>query len=347
MIATVASGADAGAGGPGSPGAHVFPARPQEGAPPPVAAPLPEYLAPVHEELGDRRREEADLIQYGQTLGLDLVQHEDLLWAVQEAFDAPLPCSWSEHTDDDGRVYFFNESNSQSTWEHPMDSVYRELFSIIQRAREADVTSSEEACAAVVSAHLREVHQRAIRGLEDWSGPYASEECDYYYNNRLKVSSWESPLLEWEQELMTRHSLLCRCLFGEGRLVAADGSVTDLSDRSEAGGSSPFNLLKALRLPLNLVRRGEGEEPPHTPSTSRSFHTARSICSTRSQRSYGLKDHSAAAYSTPEQTTRAPSPPAKSEDSEDDTLALTFGAGSPPMQRRMFEAFGDVSSASN
>ena len=40
---------------------------------------------------------------------MDLQQHSDLLWVVQEAFNAPLPLSWTEYTDDEGRVYFFNQ----------------------------------------------------------------------------------------------------------------------------------------------------------------------------------------------------------------------------------------------
>eukprot|EP00435_Cladocopium_sp_Y103_P011799 s15_g3.t1 len=52
---------------------------------------------------------ESDLLQYSQTLGVDLQQHSDLLWVVQEAFNAPLPLSWTEYTDDEGRVYFFNQ----------------------------------------------------------------------------------------------------------------------------------------------------------------------------------------------------------------------------------------------
>ena len=43
-------------------------------------------------------------------LGVDLQQHSDLLWVVQEAFNAPLPLSWTEYTDDEGRVYFFNQA---------------------------------------------------------------------------------------------------------------------------------------------------------------------------------------------------------------------------------------------
>lgn len=278
-----AAGADAGAGCPGAPGT---PAPPME-AGSPVTAPVPASLPALREEqegLDTGHHDEADIQQYGQTLGVDMEQHGDLLWAVQEAFNAPLPCSWTEHTDDEGRVYFYNESSTQSTWEHPMDIVYRELLSIVQRAREADMAASEEACAAVVQSHLRDVHQRAIQGLEDWSGPYASEGGEYYYNHRLKTSTWECPLSEWEEELRTRHSLLCRCLLGTGRLVSADGSVIGTA-RSDDSSSGP-DLLAALRLPLNLlVRDTSGEQQPETPSTSRSFHTARSMHSSRSQRS--------------------------------------------------------------
>lgn len=30
-------------------------------------------------------------------------------WTWHEAFNAPLPLSWTEYTDDEGRVYFFNQ----------------------------------------------------------------------------------------------------------------------------------------------------------------------------------------------------------------------------------------------
>eukprot|EP00931_Biecheleriopsis_adriatica_P065893 TRINITY_DN40346_c0_g1_i1.p1 TRINITY_DN40346_c0_g1~~TRINITY_DN40346_c0_g1_i1.p1 ORF type:complete len:349 (-),score=60.41 TRINITY_DN40346_c0_g1_i1:48-1031(-) len=311
-----AAGADAGAGTPGAPGVPAPPNEANAVGAAGTAAPLPESLPALPEdaEVGDGRREEADFLQYSQTLGVDLTQHGDLLWAVQEAFNAPLPMSWTEHTDDEGRVYFFNESSNQSTWEHPMDQVYRELLSIVQRSREADVLSSEEAVAAVVQAHIKEVHQRAIRGLEDWSGPYASEEGEYYYNNRLKVSTWDCPLTEWEQELMTRHSLLCRCLLAPGRIVAADGTVCDLTAGSDGSASTAPDLLAALRLPLNLVRpatESEGERAPDTPSTSRSFHTARSMHSSRSQRSRMTAEDPGERSSA-----RGPSPPANQESAE-------------------------------
>mmetsp|Transcript_38644 Transcript_38644/g.86434 ORF Transcript_38644/g.86434 Transcript_38644/m.86434 type:complete len:305 (+) Transcript_38644:72-986(+) len=274
------SGADAGAGGPS------VPAPPHE-AQLLAAASAPQSLPalPEEAEVGDGRREESDLLQYSQALGIDLSQHADLVWVVEEAFNAPLPLSWTEYTDDEGRVYFFNQSSSQSTWEHPMDAVYRELLSVIQRARESGVSASYEGCAAVVQNHLREVHQRALRCLEDWSGPYPAEEGEYYYNHRLKVSTWDCPVTEWEQELMTRQAVLYWCLLGPGRLAKSDAGASEAASGSDGDEGFGPDLLRALRLPLNLVRREAGGTPPSTPSTARSFHTARSMHSSRSQRS--------------------------------------------------------------
>ncbi|CAJ1343625.1 unnamed protein product, partial [Effrenium voratum] len=120
----MSTGADAGAGT----GAQPAP-TPYETGPATAAAPQSLPALPEEAEAGDGRREESDLLQYSQTLGVDLERHSDLMWVVEQAFNAPLPMSWTEYTDDEGRVYFFNQSSSQSTWEHPMDSVYRELLS--------------------------------------------------------------------------------------------------------------------------------------------------------------------------------------------------------------------------
>lgn len=280
----MSSGADAGAGVPPTAPAAAVPAPPHETQTVATAsAPQSLPALPEEAEAGDGRREESDLLQYSQTLGIDLTQHSDLLWVVQEAFNAPLPLSWTEYTDDEGRVYFFNQSSSQSTWEHPMDAVYRELLNVIQRARESGVSASYEGCAALVQNHLREVHQRALRCLEDWSGPYGAEEGEYYYNHRLKVSTWDCPVTEWEQELMTRQAVLYWCLMGPGR--PDGGAPSEAASGSDGDEGFGPDLLRALRLPLNLVRRESVSTPPSTPSTARSFHTARSMHSSRSQRS--------------------------------------------------------------
>ncbi|CAE6937687.1 nasB [Symbiodinium natans] len=111
------SGADAGAGVPSATAAPAAAAALPGAVPAPphetlTTASAPQSLPalPEEAEAGDGRREESDLLQYSQTLGIDLTQHSDLLWVVQEAFNAPLPLSWTEYTDDEGRVYFFNQA---------------------------------------------------------------------------------------------------------------------------------------------------------------------------------------------------------------------------------------------
>merc|ERR1740129_2078048 len=84
----------------------------------------------------------------------------------------------------------------------------------------------------VMRDHLREVHQRAKAELAGWSGPYAAEQGDYFYNEMLKASSWESPVAEWETELATRHAVLSRCLLQE---QAGAGATSACSDSQPAG----------------------------------------------------------------------------------------------------------------
>lgn len=243
-----------------------------------------------------------DLRAYAEGLQIDLDGAEnDLMWLVKEAFYAALPLSWSEHTDDEGRLYFFREASGESSWEHPMDGVYRELVILVKEARANVVTQhttpgGEAACAQLVHSHLRQVHQRALESVEGWSGPYQSAEGEYYYNEYLNESVWDSPLTEWSQELVLRHNVLCRCLLSEHTVVGADGGVERLP---EAGlpRTSGAELLQHLRLRLELIKRDpDGNEQPRSPSTSRDYHTARSGASTtRSQISSGDRRAAAAA----------------------------------------------------
>eukprot|EP00928_Gymnodinium_smaydae_P088008 TRINITY_DN72170_c0_g1_i1.p1 TRINITY_DN72170_c0_g1~~TRINITY_DN72170_c0_g1_i1.p1 ORF type:complete len:331 (-),score=58.57 TRINITY_DN72170_c0_g1_i1:30-1022(-) len=287
VTAAAAPGADAGAGTP--PFAQTQPQRSWTSSSAAASAP-----ADVGSGGGSASapQEDADLREYADGLGVDLDVHGDLLWIVSDAFHAPLPVSWTEHTDDEGRCYFFHEGSGESTWEHPTDSVYREILSCMLSVRAQSPPLSSEQRAALIHDHLRQVHQRALVALEGWSGPYASEVGEYYYNKSLKVSTWESPVIAWEHELLIRHAALCRGLLPEQAAAGAEGSAAGGASSSGAGmagmpgaGSGGQDILQALQLPLNLVRREV--EDPETPSTTRSYHTARSVLSTRSQQLSG------------------------------------------------------------
>merc|ERR1712232_322857 len=118
--------------------------------------------------------------------------------------------------------------------------------------------------------HLRQVHARAMSQLVDWNGPYACEQGEYYYNDTLKVSSWESPVAEWENELTARHAVLSRYLLPED----AARTVASPSSGNMAARGVSVDLLQALRLQLgNLQREDMMVSAAPEPSTSRSFHT--------------------------------------------------------------------------
>lgn len=225
----------------------------------------------------------ADFGGYCSSLGLDLDCEEDeaILWLAQEAFDAPLPANWAEYTNEEGRVYYCKHKSSVSTWEHPMDCVYRELVSLVKQIRVELPRGPEARRVASIRAHLQEVQQRAKQDLRVWSGPYVAEQGhEYYFNEQLNVSAWEPPMLEWETQLRIRLSVLCRCLLTQP--VAHGSSV---APGSVPEGAEPVDdLADALRLPLGLLRRetGTGDVPGTPPSSA--FHTARSAASSRSGR---------------------------------------------------------------
>lgn len=243
----------------------------------------------------------ADLHAYGHSLGVDLDHEgeEDLRWAVEEAFNAPLPSSWTEYMDDAGRAYYVKEGSSQSTWEHPMDEVYRELFQLVKQVRGQSPEPTPSECTELVRGHLQQVHQRAKSELAGWSGPYSSEQGDYYYNEVLKASTWDCPVAAWETELRTRNAVL-------SRLLLAEPEARGAPDPQGAGQHRPEDLLQALRLQLgNLQRESLASEDVPFPSTTRSFHTARSVTSSRSGRSTHNSNRARLVPSTGE----APSPP--------------------------------------
>jgi hypothetical protein len=157
----------------------------------------------------------------------------------------------------------------------------------VRQVRTEAPRAPEEQREAILRDHLQQVHKRALAALEGWSGPFASEEGEYYHNDVLQVSTWECPVTSWENELAIRHTVLCRCLLPEqmARSGHSETSPTDLAVPSSSHG----HLLPSLRLPLSLIRRESVSNQPGTPSTSRSFHTARSTArsggSSRSKKS--------------------------------------------------------------
>lgn len=246
---------------------------------------------------------DAELQEYAKSLGVDVKKDVDLEWIVQEAFAANLPPSWTEHMDEEGRIYFFNQVTQESSWLHPMDTVFKEVIQLIKALRHecgaeplaGGADASAARIAEAVQEHLESVHRRALKHIDGWSGPYASEAGQYYYSAVSGVSSWESPIDEWQNQLALRQRILHRCLLQDST-CSTSGDPRQHRNVLDGGTGVPWREVQEVftepfielpRLPLGLAvpSFGTSEAGPKTPSSTRSFATARSGRSARSARS--------------------------------------------------------------
>lgn len=59
---------------------------------------------------------------------MPLLQDADLLYIAELAMTAPCPDGWTIHLDKHGNEFFYNTTSQASTYEHPMDEHYRQLY---------------------------------------------------------------------------------------------------------------------------------------------------------------------------------------------------------------------------
>lgn len=61
-----------------------------------------------------------EIFEAARYLGIDPIGEPQYLWIAEEMLTAPLPDGWTEHTDAEGNVYFYNNSTGESVWDHPL-----------------------------------------------------------------------------------------------------------------------------------------------------------------------------------------------------------------------------------
>lgn len=71
--------------------------------------------------------DETKLHEYAEYLGIDAVVEENILWIAKKCMNAPLPKGWKEFTDDQGQSYFHHETKNETSWDHPLDSHFKQL----------------------------------------------------------------------------------------------------------------------------------------------------------------------------------------------------------------------------
>ncbi|KAE8886998.1 hypothetical protein PF005_g11562 [Phytophthora fragariae] len=89
---------------------------------------------------------EKEVLEYATWLGMDLEAERDLFWIAREGLKAPLPENWKPcKTTDTEEIYYFNFASGQSTWDHPCDEFYRNLYEEHKKKRQTnDVQETDE-----------------------------------------------------------------------------------------------------------------------------------------------------------------------------------------------------------
>ena len=83
------------------------------------------------------------VLEYAVYLGMDPDADSELLWIAEQALRAPVPVGWEEMMDPFGDLYFFNETTSQSTRQHPMDGYYQQLYLKLRLQRAGGFSTDE------------------------------------------------------------------------------------------------------------------------------------------------------------------------------------------------------------
>eukprot|EP00451_Oxyrrhis_marina_P015906 CAMPEP_0204316630 /NCGR_PEP_ID=MMETSP0469-20131031/5507_1 /ASSEMBLY_ACC=CAM_ASM_000384 /TAXON_ID=2969 /ORGANISM="Oxyrrhis marina" /LENGTH=342 /DNA_ID=CAMNT_0051297431 /DNA_START=99 /DNA_END=1124 /DNA_ORIENTATION=- len=151
--------------------------------------------------------EEEELRQFARHLGLS-ASDSSVRWFVQAGLCSPLPPFWSGFQDEEGRIFYWNESTQESCWEHPLDSQLQVLGQWLQscgdtvrRCRKGgDIPRGLQKLDQAIStlstatAGLKTELKQLAR---TWSGPHAAEvngkQQPYWYHKGLDKSVWQDP----------------------------------------------------------------------------------------------------------------------------------------------------------
>jgi len=76
----------------------------------------------------DYEPREEEIKEYAAYLGVNLKEDPELLWIVKEGLKASVPSPWKPCRTLEGSIFYFNFETKQSTWEHPLDQYYKELY---------------------------------------------------------------------------------------------------------------------------------------------------------------------------------------------------------------------------
>jgi len=144
-----------------------------------------------------------EMLEYVKSLNIDPIREADMLWIAEEAFNAPLPPGWTEHQDEQGRVYFHNGSTGESTWKHPMDELFREIVDYQRRVVEVGGFWQ-------IEDEIAEQEENIRKDLADWMELFSEDGEKFFYNKHTEESRFDDPRMAVYHVLYARIKMVAR-----------------------------------------------------------------------------------------------------------------------------------------
>jgi len=82
------------------------------------------------------------VMEHAASLGMDPAVDGAFLWIAEKSLQESLPMNWVQLNTDEGDVYFYNQFTGESSWEHPKDEYYRNLFLDKKAMRSSGIQST-------------------------------------------------------------------------------------------------------------------------------------------------------------------------------------------------------------
>jgi len=103
------------------------------------------------------------ILEHAVYLGMDPETDKAYFWIAEKALTADLPADWEQAISEDGAPYHFNTITNETTWSHPRDKEFRDLF---QTTKKKDIQQSMSVAPHVPIKPRVLQHQVEIESLD-------------------------------------------------------------------------------------------------------------------------------------------------------------------------------------
>eukprot|EP00929_Paragymnodinium_shiwhaense_P045782 TRINITY_DN23342_c0_g1_i1.p1 TRINITY_DN23342_c0_g1~~TRINITY_DN23342_c0_g1_i1.p1 ORF type:complete len:1258 (+),score=289.26 TRINITY_DN23342_c0_g1_i1:123-3896(+) len=152
---------------------------------------------------GKRQVGVVEMLEFCKSLDIDPVKESEMLWIAEEAFHAPLPMGWTEHTNELGHTYFHNLATGVSVWQHPMDKLYRKIVEYYRKVVQIGGFWT-------VEDDIAELEEKIRQDLGKWMELFDENGEKYYFNKDTRASQLDDPRNELYHDLYARIKMVAK-----------------------------------------------------------------------------------------------------------------------------------------